>query len=410
MRKIVVLSLHILPIVFLIMVYHKVLLCIRQRFSQIWSRIMLLVHYNALQAQSSVVPVDVLLQGDDSPSPPKQNRYASLNFTSSRSKPVIVDCKHDSDEEYVLYGTTGGGGTSKPTSSDYVMSLSSTLPANNDPITLSDHDDEDMDAVTSSTQDHVTSSPHHVSFSSKDHVTTSPKHASSTPQDHVTSVNDCEIIISHSEGTTRKKRRKLLNTPPIVSNWQPAPQQGSGSKSGDTNCTITITSDYDKDNHPNSSTSSSISTSRAKSTCTTGNLSLMKTTCSIVSTASVTSTCSIASTSSVTSTCSITSTSSVMSTCSITSTSLIKSTCSVTSPIKSTSSTSSSAYTSRIWSNNTLRRPPLPSAKAATNNFYSSSNRIYNYMYTYGKKSECHLLSSCIVYLLLHTCESVWYS
>jgi len=361
-----------------------------------------------------------VLQDDTSPSPPKQQkqRYSPLNFTSSKSKAVMVDCHHKcNDEKFVLFGRGNKTSTNTRTSGGYVMSLSSTLP---DPITLSDHEDN---------LDPITSSPHHVTLS-EDYVTTLGDHVTSS-RDHVSTSDDCEIIVSHSEKNTRRKKRKLLNTPPVVSNWQPVPEQrsdfepcdhwGSGSTSCDhqgsnstsydyqesgsascdpydTNCTITMTTM--KQAYSVDSTSSNISSSPGfKNMHATKHLfpvkttSLNVTTSSIVSTSCVSSTYSITSTSFVASTYSTTSTSCVASTYTITSTSCVASTYSITSTSSNTCTNSTSKKLSKNSNLVPLVRQPLTSAKATT--FYSNK-RTYNYS-AYGNPSTKSELTVIVV-------------
>ena len=113
---------------------------------------------------------------------------------------MIVDCSED--EHFIAYGTSHQPATTSTTttssstiSGQYVMSLSSSLPSlyhhrSCDPITVL-NDDQDEDVINSS--------------------------------DHVMSGDSGDATTTQCNSGIKRKRRKLIHSNCLVSNWQPAP-------------------------------------------------------------------------------------------------------------------------------------------------------------------------------------------
>ena len=145
---------------------------------------------------------------------------------------MVVDCRDD--EQFVAYGNTGQPTTMSKSSAQYVMSVSSSLPAvtsqdrhpsdgSCDPIAVHHTSESSCDSIT----------VHHTSERSCDPITVLSDeemdvHSSS---DHVMSgENSSDRVMSGDSGdptTTqriKRKRRKLISSnKDLVSHWQPRP-------------------------------------------------------------------------------------------------------------------------------------------------------------------------------------------
>ena len=182
-----------------------------------------------------------MLQDDhcSSSSPPPKSRYNPLSFINpnngrrqhsnrnrSTAAAVVVDCGED--EQFIAYGSSKCDHHQQPSSTasksaQYIMSVSSSLPAvtgnhphhtsdrSCDPITVPSEDqEEDMDVPNSS--DHVMSGD--------------------TSSDHVMSSDSGDPTTTQCNSSVKRKRRKLLNSKCLVSNWQPSPISVEGESSG----------------------------------------------------------------------------------------------------------------------------------------------------------------------------------
>lgn len=197
----------------------------------------------------------MLLQDDHCSSSRPPSRYNPLSFVNAKSgqhsdcsnrnrtATVIVDCRED--EQFIAYGSSKSDhqqhqpscttSVSKCSSTpQYIMSVSSSLPAvtstsldhshhptnkkSCDPITvLSDDQDEDLHMLTPS--GHVMSGDN--------------------SSDHVMSGDSSDSTTTQRNSSIKRKRRKLLHSKCLVSNWQPAPINVEGEQSSSEHAVIT---------------------------------------------------------------------------------------------------------------------------------------------------------------------------
>ena len=192
----------------------------------------------------------MLLQDDHCSSSRPPSRYNPLSFINAnsgqhsdcsnrnRTAAVIVDCRED--EQFVAYGSSKSDhqqhqpccttSVSKCTSTpQYIMSVSSSLPAvtsislddshhptnkkSCDPITvISDDQDEDLHMLT--------------------------------PSGHVMSGDSSDPTTTQRNSSIKRKRRKLLHSKCLVSNWQPAPINVEGEQSSSEHAVITTSKQH----------------------------------------------------------------------------------------------------------------------------------------------------------------------